>query len=289
MNKFVKNLTQGQPLVEGLVILVSILLAFAIEALWAEQQDRQVEQEELSRLHLEFTANLNGIGRNTDLQEMVRDATVELYQTIQGLQDEETIALSNGLLRMSLFTPTYDVATPVLDALVLSGLLNVVEDSGVLATIAAWQRAVKNVTEFETSALEFTESQLLPSLIQRGNMGPLLIIDSELRNTENDRANENRPGPGEDRQSSNGRRDGERGLLTRLRGPDDDLETLVKVDSALKGLFAQRTRGANRSAQSLSRLELAATRLISAVEIAQGLAPRNPTNSSGRQVSASPN
>ena len=262
MNKFVKKLSQGQPLVEGLVIVVSILLAFAIEAWWAEQQDRQVEQKELSRLHLEFTANLNGIGRNMELQKTVRDATMELYQRIQGAQGKDTIGLPNGTLRVSLFTPTYDVATPVLDALVLSGLLNVVQDNGVLATIAAWQRAVKNVTESENSTLEF---KLLPSLIQRGNLGPLLVIDAERRDAniirENNRENSNR---------QNQRGEGQRGILPGMR-PNDAQETLLRVDSALEGLFAQRTRGTDRSAQSLSRLDVAATRLISAIENAQGL------------------
>jgi hypothetical protein len=272
MNKIIKNFTQGQPLIEGLVIVVSILLAFAIEAWWAEELDRQVEQEELSRLHMEFTGNLNGIRRNAELQKIVRDGTVDLYQTIQNSQGAETVALSNGLLRVSLFTPTYDVATPALDALVLSGLLNVVQDNGVLAAIAAWQRAVKNVTESEVSAREFTELQLFPSFVERGNMGPLLIVDSEQSDTNNNANSGNRDAQENRGAQRNERGDGQRGggVLLSMQF-NDEQETLIKVDSALEGLIAQRTRGADRSAQSLSRLEDAANRLISAIENAQGL------------------
>lgn len=268
MNKIIKNFTQGQPLLEGLVIVVSILLAFAIEAWWAEELDRQAEQEELSRLHIEFTGNLAGIKRNGELQKIVRDGTINLYQTIQAAQGAETVALSNGLLRISLFTPTYDVATPTLDALVLSGLLNVVQDNGVLAAIANWQRSLKNVTESEVSALEFTELQLFPSLVERGNMGPLLIVDAEQIDTRNinfDR--NNRDNLNAQRNESGGGPRGN-GMPPGMQF-DDVQETLVRVDSRLEGLIAQRTRGADRSIQSLSRLEGAANRLIDAIERAQ--------------------
>jgi hypothetical protein len=48
--------------VEASAIVASILLAFAIDAWWAEQQDRRAENEVLNRLHEEFTLNRDGIG-----------------------------------------------------------------------------------------------------------------------------------------------------------------------------------------------------------------------------------
>ena len=258
----------GRPLFEAFVIVASILSAFAIEAWWDEQLDRRAESEELARLHTEFIANRNMIGRNIGWQESTRDAAGELHNIIEERQpDAEVVSFPNRLLLAALFAPTFDVATPVMDALVLSGQLSVVQDSSVLAAIAVWQRALKQVTEVETGAQEFANTQLFPALIARGNMGSLLREDR-------DESSPPRNGPqgagpqGSGPQGNGGGPESIRAIRSATR---DGRETLVRVDEILEGIIARRIREASQSVQTLARLESAADRLIQAIEATQGL------------------
>ena len=157
--------------VEGAAIVASILLAFAIDALWAEQQDRRAESEILSRLHDEFAQNRDGIGA-MGTQNRVQVASVELFRLLDASRNSDgPLQVQNTLIFESTITPTVDPITPVLDGMVLSGQLGVIQDKDVLVAITNWQRQVKNVAEFEVKAGEFARSQMVPALGQKGYMG----------------------------------------------------------------------------------------------------------------------
>lgn len=273
MSQLINKISGGRSIIESLVIVVSILLAFAIEAWWAEQLESITESKELDRLHTEFTVNRDRIDRSVTGQELARTATADLYNIIKNAPSSEVVALPDNLLQAMLFTPTFDVATPVLNSLVLSGNLSVIEDSGVLAAIATWQRVLAQVTESELGARDFTNEILFPNLIKRGNIGPLLIVE-EKAGAEKSDAPRNRavtePESNADESVKTGQRNDNAPLSVRLaRRFNGAGETPILVDNELKGIIAQRIREAGRSAQTLSELENSANRLISAIEEAQ--------------------
>ena len=53
----IENIPWKRLSVEALAIVGSILLAFAIDAWWEERLDRQIERNDLERLHAEFIRN----------------------------------------------------------------------------------------------------------------------------------------------------------------------------------------------------------------------------------------
>ena len=61
--------------IEALVIVVSILLAFSIEAWWGERQDRQVKERLLSSALAEINTNIRRVeisnSHRTDVEEAV--------------------------------------------------------------------------------------------------------------------------------------------------------------------------------------------------------------------------
>lgn len=293
--------TGKRSILESVVIVISILLAFAIEALWNEQLENFTESKELERLHTEFIANRDRIQRSVGSQETVRAATEEFYDLIKDVPDASIAQPSpNRLIQAMLFAPTFDVTTPVLDSLLLSGNLSVIEDEAVLRSISGWQRSVAQVTEAEVSARDFTDTELFPSLIKRGNIGPLLILNNdEQRPAEGagpggiggagegagmggiiageglgmggidgageaagmgGMTGENASGPGENNPAG--------APPTRNRFTDERV-TLITVDNELKGIIAQRIREAGRSSTTLDELERSADRLIDAIENAQ--------------------
>ncbi len=78
----VNNIQWKRRSVEAAAIVASILLAFAIDAWWAEQQDRRAESEILSRLHKEFTLVRYGIGA-MGTQNRVQVASVEMFRLLE--------------------------------------------------------------------------------------------------------------------------------------------------------------------------------------------------------------
>ena len=155
--------------VEAAAIVASILLAFAIDAWWAEQQDRRAESEILSRLHTEFALVRDGIGaRGT--QNRVQVANVEMFGLLEANRDGPVV-IQNTLINEATIAPTVDPATPVLDGLILSWRLDVIRDNDILTAIFNWQVRVKNVSELELGAREFVTSQVIPALAKRGYMG----------------------------------------------------------------------------------------------------------------------
>ncbi len=66
-------------LVEGTVIVVSILLAFAIDALWDERKERLLEDEVLAALTTEFQTNLREIDTVIAFHTRTRETVEELF------------------------------------------------------------------------------------------------------------------------------------------------------------------------------------------------------------------
>ena len=177
--------------VEAAAIVASILLAFAIDAWWAEQQDRRAESEILSRLHTEFALVRDGIGaRGTQIR--VQVASVEMFRLLEANRDRDgPVVIQNTLINEATIAPTVDPATPVLDGLVQSGQLDVIRDNDILTAIFNWQVTIKNVSELELGAREFVASQVIPALAKRGYMGDAfreekpdgetsILVDDEL-------------------------------------------------------------------------------------------------------------
>lgn len=187
---FSKDIPWARLTAEGLAIVVSILLAFAIDAWWAERVERRAQNVELSRLHGEFSE----ISRQLEVEsrERAHDAAVQLLQLFEGhLNREEPIAVPNQLLSDVIFYGNYDVATPVLDGIILSGRLDAFESERVVTAIFAWRLAIQEVMENDNRLREIVIAQLIPALVTRGNMAAALtatdpdgttglLIDDEL-------------------------------------------------------------------------------------------------------------
>jgi hypothetical protein len=157
---------------EGVVIVASILFAFAIDAWWAERQDRQMERDDLARLHTEFIWNRDQIGIAGDPTRRAT-ASKELYELVLGhLGHDEPLVVERVMVRRVTGTPTFDAVTPVLEGLITSGRLDNIRNREVLSAITYWQRMLKQVEETEMGARVLVDSHLIPALVQRGNMGP---------------------------------------------------------------------------------------------------------------------
>ncbi len=114
--------------VEAAAIVVSILLAFAIDAWWDEQQERAEEREVLQSLHVEFEANRVEAAAVISFHDRVIQSVVMLMK----MTEDEILALSAKAtveIVSSLDSPrTFDAVRGSVDALISSGKLGILRD-----------------------------------------------------------------------------------------------------------------------------------------------------------------
>jgi len=218
---------------ESTAVVVSILLAFTIDAWWVERSDRQAEREELSRLYEEFSRNRDRLHEDVLLdsrsgQNRAYEGGARLLEMLRAHKGpEETVAVSNRLLLDVTAAPSFDATTPVLDGLILSGRLEIIEDRNVLSAISEWNRWVSQTSEVELHARDLALGQLYPALAERGNLGG--VLDEENL----------------DRQIS------------------------MRVDDEILGLVALRVRMMTLALSNLSDLRDSADGVLEAIDLAQ--------------------
>ena len=156
-------------MVEGVVIVVSILLAFGLQASWERWQEGAFEQDALARLEVEFTENLSRMGGGRGARSATR--VTALHEMLQSLPDgTPTVAVPDSLLSAVLGTGTFDRVTPVLDGLVRSGQWELIRDPGVREAVALWERWLAQLTERQLFAREHVDMRLRPALASHGDV-----------------------------------------------------------------------------------------------------------------------
>ena len=130
--------------VEAVAIVLSILLAFAIDAWWAEKRERDVEHEALQSLQRDFLSS-----RET-LAWVVRgltDARVS-FARFQSATPAELAKMNPDTIRTLIgglvITNTFDPVSATLDALISDGRLTLISDPQLVRHLSNWQVALDN-------------------------------------------------------------------------------------------------------------------------------------------------
>ncbi len=115
-------------IVEGVAIVLSILLAFAIDAWWDERQERAEEKEVLESLYIEFEANRDEAAVVISNHERA----IQSVATLMDLRQDEILALPadavEEMIRFLANPRTFDAVRGSVDALTSSGKLGILRD-----------------------------------------------------------------------------------------------------------------------------------------------------------------
>jgi len=155
-------------LIEAFVIVVSILLAFGIDAWWDEQRERSEEAEVLAGLHREFEEYRDVLNRRIELHaEILSAITAVLESTEAGAWVSMDWDMDSAIGR-ALSPPTTNLGGGVRDALVQAGRLELLSDPTLRERLAAWPGFYEEVLDDEIFARELVFGQMLPFLTRRG-------------------------------------------------------------------------------------------------------------------------
>jgi hypothetical protein len=107
--------------VEAAAIVASILLAFAIDAWWADRELDQWQSAQLGALRDEFSANWEELGAIVRTHDSNARNLESLIAQIQGSDDKTLVTVSDSALAPLVSWRTSDISTGTLDALLSSG------------------------------------------------------------------------------------------------------------------------------------------------------------------------
>lgn len=153
---------------EALLIVASIMLAFALDSWWDERRERVEEAEILHGLKEEFLLNRSKLEyRMNQHQEDLQALEQLLVAANLGRWESEEITFDRGISAL-VAPPTTDLGNGVLDALISSGRFELLENRELRIRLAAWAGVFGEAHDDEVMSRKFVFDQVIPKLIESG-------------------------------------------------------------------------------------------------------------------------
>jgi hypothetical protein len=172
-------------LTEAALIVVSILVAFAVDASWEKRGDALRVQALIDGLHNDFVA----------VQQELDDALVE-HEALErasarwvmlGRSAPPTPALTataDTLLTDLLWQGTFDAPLGTLEALLNAGDLDLIDDPALVRALTSWSAVVNDLTDREARIAQHAADRLIPYLTERVPIADLLWSEVDPRGYE---------------------------------------------------------------------------------------------------------
>jgi hypothetical protein len=161
-------------LVESAAVILSILLAFSIDAWWDGHRERLHERELLAGLLTDFEASRPDLVHRLSLARRMADGTTRFLELTDGQTGTARIEVPDSLVLALLGGPTYEPATNTLDAAVASGEIELVRNDELREELARWRRILSDTGEDEREVRRITNEQIVPLLSRETNLHPYL-------------------------------------------------------------------------------------------------------------------
>jgi hypothetical protein len=153
---------------EFVVIVVGILVALAGDAWFDGRMEHREERESLVALREEFSASLQSMEASREVHRAYADAIERLLQWTGPNPRLPAADSVSALLERGLGTyASYNDRRGVLDGIIASGELRLIESDSLRAMLAGWPATVEDITEDEDLAIQFRNNTLLPYVYRR--------------------------------------------------------------------------------------------------------------------------
>jgi len=150
--------------VEATAIVISILLAFAIDAWWEDRNEADLERRHLVALQAEFEQNGKLLRQaREEYEARYMDALRILELIEQGTTDIDEAEFER-LVRGLLIGKTIHLESGAFDSLLDAGELSLIRNEALRNRLAAWPSYVDEWTEEEAAVFQFVQEVLIPYL-----------------------------------------------------------------------------------------------------------------------------
>lgn len=171
MTRF-QNIPWLRIVAESIAIVMSILLAFAIDAWWTNLKSRQDVEENLSALIVELESNLKLIDRELSYRQAVIASIESLNTTIA---DQRTLSPDeiDRLLGDMTWLGKSEFSTGALEAVLQTGVFASIADAELRRLLAALPALYEYVVQFELSDIESTTERFIPYINANGSFNQI--------------------------------------------------------------------------------------------------------------------
>jgi hypothetical protein len=171
----------GRLVLEGLVIVVSILLAFSLDTWWNARNERVEEIAVLENLRAEFSAAGDQLDAYISLHRRIADAASATLASVQEAlaNGESSVPVPDTALAIIFVPPTFDPRLGTLDGLLASGRLGILGDPELRRSLAGWPGLLAEGTEEEEKVLQYVLNHLGPVLRTRTDLSRALSLQSD--------------------------------------------------------------------------------------------------------------
>lgn len=168
-------------LVEGFVIVASILAAFALDRWWESVRARREEQQVLQGLDAEFRAARDQLENSLALHERIlRSVELVRGELDRAITDGSSfVVVPDTSLALLYIPPTTQLTLGTLDGLVGSARLGVIRDRELRSSLASWGSTLDELTEEELASRQYVNTELDRALRDRMNVNPFRWVFSD--------------------------------------------------------------------------------------------------------------
>ena len=160
--------------VEGGAILLSILLAFWIDAWWDDRADRQQERALLNALSQDFHAAREEFETiSAGHRRVIRSMEQILYWAEAGAVPEADRLDVDVRLSNVFYRPTFDPPMGAVDTILASGRLDLLGNPTLVTELTRWSSLVKDLNEHEDAAANHFYETVYPYLSANLNIQDL--------------------------------------------------------------------------------------------------------------------
>ena len=152
---------------QGVSIVASILLAFAIDAWWQSRLEDKAVREILVSLHEEFTVHQATLEAEKAFWAVQEASVARLLRLFQSGEVPEPAVMDTLTLALT-WMHTWDPASGAHDALIASGSLELIENIDLRNNLMKWQSRVDEVRDNELIARELNLNTIMPYFTERG-------------------------------------------------------------------------------------------------------------------------
>ena len=158
--------------IESVAVLVSILLAFAIDAWWDGYQESRRESQLLDGLAADFEASRAQLVDRLELAKRMTVGNGLLLDLLSAQAPGTTVMVPDSLIMSALTAPTYEPSTNALDAALASGEIDLVRNQSIRLHLATWRRTLADTAEDELEVRRITNEQVVPLLARSVGLAP---------------------------------------------------------------------------------------------------------------------
>lgn len=167
-------------ILEGLVVVASILVAFALDAWWDDRQLQQETAEDLAIVEYELAENVRLAQLTIDIMQRVVEETDALVAGLEAQPGSATADIKDTTIFWAVFSnPTLDPSLGGTDAWIAAGRLAGLDSPELRQRLASIRGKVEDVAEEQRTARDIGVHDIYPLLMDQ--VGDISLVQQLYR------------------------------------------------------------------------------------------------------------